>query len=98
MMTMDLYDNESWLASFITFHPGSLCKVPLDTIILQTDGGCYMHVSVVLECDEFSVWGMFRVAQGIYLGSTTLVSIGVDVRAKILLTGQAIDDEGNFDC
>ena len=55
-----------------------------------------MHVWVVLECYEFSVWGMFRVAQGIYLGSTTLVSIGVDVRVQILLTLQAIDDEGNF--
>ena len=59
---MDLYDNESLLASFITSHPRGLCKVPLDTMILQIDVGHYMHVWVVLECYEFTVWGMFRVS------------------------------------
>ena len=30
-----------------------LMKVPLDTMILQIDGGHYMHVWVVLECDLY---------------------------------------------
>ena len=46
----------------ITSHPCGLFKVPLDTMILQIDGGHYMHVWVVLESDEFSVWGMIRVS------------------------------------
>ena len=49
MVIMDLYDNGSLLDSFITSHPRGLCKVPLDIMILQTDGGFYMHVWVVIE-------------------------------------------------
>ena len=46
----------------ITSNPCGLCKVPLDTMILQINVGCYMHVWVVLECYEFTMWGMFRVS------------------------------------
>ena len=55
------YDG-SLLAYIITSHPCAACKVSLDIMILQIDGGHYMHVWVVLECCEFIVCGIFRVS------------------------------------